>query len=99
MTTAVEDPSKYGVVLANEEGRVYNFIEKPQEFLGNKVNAGLYIMNLSVIDKIGLRPHHLERDVFPKLAEEGLIQCTQLTGFWMDIGQPKDYLTGIKYYL
>lgn len=99
MITDVEDPSKYGVVVANEEGKVLKFLEKPKEFVSNKINAGLYIFNNSVIDRIDLRPHYLERDIFPKLAEEGQIYCKKLTGFWMDIGQPKDYLTGVKYFL
>jgi mannose-1-phosphate guanylyltransferase len=86
MVTSVEDPSKYGVVFANEDGRLLKFIEKPKDFIGNKVNAGLYIFNTSVIDKIELRPHFLERDLFPKLADEGNIYCLNLTGFWMDIG-------------
>ena len=99
MVTSVEDPSKYGVVLPFEDGRVFKFIEKPKDFIGNKVNAGLYVFNTSVIDMIEIRPHFLERDLFPKLADEGKIYCMNLTGFWMDIGQPKDFLIGTKYYL
>jgi len=99
MITSVEDPSKYGVVLSDEDGRVQKFIEKPKDFIGNMVNAGLYIFNLSAIDRIEMRPHFLERELFPKLADEGLIYSMNLTKFWMDIGQPKDFLIGSKYYL
>ena len=99
MVTTVEDPSKYGVVMSGDDGLVTKFIEKPKEFISNKINAGLYIFNNSVLDKIEMRPHFLERDIFPKLAEEGELYCTQLKGFWMDIGQPKDFLLGTKYYL
>lgn len=52
-------------------GRVARFIEKPKEFITNRVNAGLYIFNKSIIERIALKPHFLERDIFPKLAEEG----------------------------
>lgn len=99
MVTQVEDPSKYGVIIANEDGRVTKFIEKPKEFFVNKINAGLYIFNNTIIDKIELRPHFLEREIFPKLAEDGQLYCIPLKGFWMDIGKPKDFLTGSKYYL
>ena len=76
ITTQVEDPSKYGVVQladGNNEnyGRIARFVEKPKEFITNRINAGLYIFNKSIIDKIELKPHFLERDIFPKLAEEG----------------------------
>lgn len=104
VTTQVEDPSKYGVVLmapgsTEEGGRVARFFEKPKEFVTNRVNAGLYIFNKSILDKIELKPHFLERDIFPHLAEEGQLFCCTLKGFWMDLGQPKDFLTGTKYYL
>lgn len=43
VVTKVEEPSKYGVVLYNESGCIKDFIEKPQEFISNKINAGLFI--------------------------------------------------------
>ena len=86
MVTNVEDPSKYGVVVANEDGRVTQFNEKSREFITNRINAGLYIFNNTILEKIQLRPSFLERDIFPKLAEEGQLYCTPLHGFWMDIG-------------
>lgn len=47
-----------------------------------------------MIDRIPNVPTSIEREIFPKMAEEqGLYQYT-LPGFWMDIGQPKDYLSG-----
>lgn len=40
VVTKVEEPSKYGVVLYNDVGCIEDFIEKPQEFISNKINAG-----------------------------------------------------------
>lgn len=40
VVTKVEEPSKYGVVLYSPNGCIENFIEKPQEFISNKINAG-----------------------------------------------------------
>jgi mannose-1-phosphate guanylyltransferase len=69
IVTQVEDPSKYGVVVMQktdqDQGRIAKFVEKPKEFLTNRVNAGLYIFDKSLIDRIELRPHFLERDLFP----------------------------------
>ena len=50
--TKVEEPSKYGVVCYDERGRIERFVEKPQEFVSNKINAGLYIFNTSILDRI-----------------------------------------------
>jgi mannose-1-phosphate guanylyltransferase len=57
------------------------------------------LFNNTIIDKIELKPHFLERDIFPKLAQQGQLRSLYLQGFWKDIGQPKDFLTCIKYYL
>ncbi|XP_039951513.1 mannose-1-phosphate guanyltransferase beta [Bactrocera tryoni] len=99
VVTKVEEPSKYGVVLYNEQGRIENFIEKPQEFVSNKINAGIYIFNPSVLDRIEVKPTSIEKEVFPVMADEGQLYAMELPGFWMDIGQPKDFLTGMCLYL
>lgn len=94
VVTKVEEPSKYGVVLYDEQGCIKNFIEKPQEFVSNKINAGIYIFNPSVLDRIEVKPTSIEKEVFPDMAQQQELYAMDLTGFWMDIGQPKDFLTG-----
>lgn len=93
--TKVEDPSKYGVVVANpDDGRIERFVEKPKVFVGDKINAGMYIFNKSIIKRIPEQPTSIERVIFPAMAEDNELYRYVLPGFWMDIGQPKDYLTG-----
>ena len=70
MVTEVEDPTKYGVVVADDNGKIAKFVEKPQVFISNKINAGLYLFNTSVIDRIENRPTSIEREIFPKMADE-----------------------------
>ena len=71
MVTEVEDPSKYGVVVADDSNQIKRFVEKPQHFISNKINAGLYLFNTSIIDRIENRPTSIEREIFPKMADEG----------------------------
>ncbi len=33
------------------------------------------------------------------MAADGELHCMELKGFWMDVGQPKDFLTGMCLYL
>jgi len=96
--TPVDDPSKFGVVL-HDEGAIRAFVEKPQTFVGNQINAGCYVMNCSVIDRVEDRPMMFERDIFPQLAEEKKLFAFDLEGYWADIGQPKDYLRGMVAHL
>lgn len=99
LVTKVEDPSKYGVVLMDERGEVDKFVEKPKVFVGDKINAGMYIISPAVLDRIELRPTSIEKEVFPAVAADKGLYAMTLPGFWMDIGQPKDYLTGVQLYL
>jgi len=68
MVTKVDEPSKYGVVVANEEGKIMQFVEKPKIYVGNKINAGIYIFNPQILDRIELKPTSIEKEIFPKMA-------------------------------
>ncbi len=46
-----------------------------------------------------LRPTSIEREVFPQMALDGQLFAMNLKGFWMDVGQPKDFLIGMALYL
>lgn len=83
VVTKVEEPSKYGVVLYDSAGCIANFIEKPQEFVSNKINAGLYILNPSVLSRIELKPTSIEKEVFPLMCKEKDLYAFELVGFWM----------------
>ncbi|KAJ3197047.1 mannose-1-phosphate guanyltransferase [Entophlyctis luteolus] len=102
MVTKVDDPSKYGVVVNRDGGQsssIEKFVEKPTEFISNKINAGIYIFNPTVLDRIEERPMSIEKEVFPFMAQDGQIHSMELPGFWMDVGQPKDFLTGTGLWL
>ena len=90
----VEDPSKYGVVVTDADGKVERFVEKPKNFVGDAINAGIYCLNPSVLDRIENRPTSIEKETFPLIAADGKLYAQELEGYWMDVGQPKDYLTG-----
>ncbi len=95
MVTKVEEPSRYGVVVYDAAGKIERFVEKPATFVGNRINAGLYVFNPSVLDRIEVRPTSIERDTFPAMAAAGELYAMDLKGFWMDVGQPGDYLVGM----
>ena len=101
VVTKVEEPSKYGVVVHKPDhpSRIDRFVEKPVEFVGNRINAGLYILNPSVLNRIELRPTSIEQETFPAIVKDGQLHSFDLEGFWMDVGQPKDFLSGTCLYL
>lgn len=100
VVTRVNDPSKYGVVVYDKEsGKIERFVEKPQTYVSNKINAGMYIFNPKMLDRIQLKPTSIEKEVFPSMAEDESLYAMELKGFWMDVGQPKDFLIGMDLYL
>eukprot|EP01053_Blabericola_migrator_P006210 Blabericola_migrator_1__6209@NODE_3134_length_2013_cov_61_236896_g1961_i0_p1_GENE_NODE_3134_length_2013_cov_61_236896_g1961_i0NODE_3134_length_2013_cov_61_236896_g1961_i0_p1_ORF_typecomplete_len391_score33_52NTP_transferase/PF00483_23/1_1e50Hexapep/PF00132_24/3_3e09Hexapep/PF00132_24/0_012NTP_transf_3/PF12804_7/6_2e10Hexapep_2/PF14602_6/0_014Hexapep_2/PF14602_6/0_001DUF4954/PF16314_5/1_4e05Fucokinase/PF07959_12/2_4e02Fucokinase/PF07959_12/0_021IspD/PF01128_19/0_0036_NODE_3134_length_2013_cov_61_ len=98
--TTVKDPSLYGVIQYDSgTGVIDKFIEKPQTWVGDCINAGLYLFNRSMIDRIEPRPTSIEKEVFPAMAADRQLYCFKLQGYWADIGKPKDFLEGTKLYL
>lgn len=41
----------------------------------------------------------MEKEIFPAVCRDGQLHAMELPGFWMDVGQPRDYLTGVGLYL
>mmetsp|Transcript_31793 Transcript_31793/g.31081 ORF Transcript_31793/g.31081 Transcript_31793/m.31081 type:complete len:123 (-) Transcript_31793:205-573(-) len=52
-----------------------------------------------MIDRIEAKPTSIEREIFPLMAKDGALYQLSLPGYWMDIGQPKDYISGQSLYL
>ena len=74
---------------------IKRFIEKPSKDKApsNLINAGVYVLSPKVFDYIPIgRAVSMEREVFPKLAEEGRLCGHFVNGLWMDIGKPEEYL-------
>lgn len=91
----VPDPSRYGAVEHDWEGRITRFVEKPEpgRAPSNLINAGVYVLEPEVLEYIPSgRRVSIETEVFPKLAEERKLYGFEHHGFWIDIGLPEDYL-------
>jgi len=91
----VEDPSRYGVAELTKENCVVRFVEKPprEEAPSNLANAGIYVLDPEIFDYIPSgRQVSIEREVFPKLADEGKLYGHDFEGLWIDIGKPEGYL-------
>lgn len=88
----VEDSSAYGLVRSGERGEVLEFLEKTGKRAPGEVNAGMYVLERSVLELVPPGENvSIERDVFPRLVGDGLYGL-RLDGYWMDIGTPERYL-------
>jgi mannose-1-phosphate guanylyltransferase len=93
--TPVDDPSSFGVVPTEDDGRVIGFIEKPPpgEAPTNMINAGIYVLEPSVLRRVpaGER-YNAERQLFPELVAAGAMCAFPTDAYWIDIGTPEKYL-------
>jgi mannose-1-phosphate guanylyltransferase len=90
---AVEDTASYGVVPTDGDGRVVEFLEKVDDPPTNRINAGAYVLEAAVADRIEAgRSVSFEREVFPAMAAEGVLYGYPAEGYWIDIGTPERYL-------
>jgi mannose-1-phosphate guanylyltransferase len=91
----LEEVSSYGVVVADADGRVRSFQEKPsmEEARSNLVNTGIYIFEPQVLEMI---PDGVEYDIggqlFPDLVRRDLpFYALNLPFTWIDIGNVRDF--------
>jgi NDP-sugar pyrophosphorylase family protein len=95
--TPVENPSAYGLVETDADGRVKRFTEKPKDpsqITTNNINAGIYVLESSTLDLMPRGVNYsIERGFFPSLLARGdLVRGHVHRGYWIDIGTPEKYL-------
>jgi mannose-1-phosphate guanylyltransferase len=92
--TPVDDPSAFGVVPTAADGRVEAFIEKPPpgEAPTNLINAGTYVLEPSVLDRIPAQGRaSIERETFPAMVADGCLYALATADYWLDAGRPELY--------
>lgn len=93
--TKVDDPSQFGVVPTDPDGRVQAFVEKPprDEAPTDLINAGYYVLEPSVLDRIPTgRKVNIERETFPAMVADGTLYAWSDDAYWLDVGTPERYL-------
>jgi mannose-1-phosphate guanylyltransferase len=91
----VVDPSAFGVVPTDAQGRVEAFVEKPpiEEAPTDLINAGIYVLEPSVLDRIADdRRVSIEREVFPAMVADGTLYALHDDAYWIDTGTPALYV-------
>jgi len=93
--TPVDDPSSFGVVPTDADGKVTAFIEKPprDEAPTNFINAGIYVLEPSVLGRIAPEVRvSIERETFPAMVADGTLYARGSDAYWLDTGTPDAYL-------
>lgn len=92
-----DDPREYGTVLAEADGSITGFSEKPtwenaKSFL---INTGTYLINDDILKMIPDKTEYdFSNDLFPRLIGSGKIfKCYKTDELWGDIGEFDSYLS------
>ena len=104
--TKVDDPSQFGVVPTDADGRVLAFVEKPprDEAPTDLINAGYYVLEPSVLERVPAgRKVNIERETFPAMVADRCLYARADPAYWLDVGTPErllqaslDVLTGVR---
>jgi len=98
----VPDPSRYGVLIVEEEtNKLLKFLEKSEytppegNLIPMPINAGVYLLEPDIFQYIEPKKKvSMEREVFPILAKEEKLYHYSIPGIWKDIGKPEELLEG-----
>ncbi|GAB2758274.1 NDP-sugar synthase [Salinifilum aidingensis] len=90
----VADPSHFGCVPTDADGRVTAFLEKTSEPPVDQVNAGCYVFRREVVEAIPAgRPVSVERETFPQLlAADAHLHGHVDSAYWLDMGTPEAFV-------
>jgi len=92
----VPNPQDYGVVVC-KNNIIQEFLEKPENPPSSYISSGLCLFSPEIFKyHPGLKFSMVERDLFPKLAQERKLGGFKFKGKWMDCGTFERYEKALK---
>lgn len=91
----VDDPTDFGIVQHEPDGRITRLLEKPKsnEVFSKTINTGLYVLEPEALSSVPYSTtYDFARDLFPRLLRnfEPVFGC-RLPGYWCDVGNLIQY--------
>lgn len=91
----------YGVLRADNEGKLVDIVEKPKEFVGNIVNVGIYQFTQTLLPylermTLSVRGEYELTEAVTYFAAEHEMQVIGHEGYWLSVGYPWHILLANK---
>ncbi|MGN0243345.1 MAG: glucose-1-phosphate adenylyltransferase [Lachnospiraceae bacterium] len=93
----MEEASRFGVVITDDEGRITEFEEKPEHPRSNKASMGIYIFDWKILKEsllaLSEQPNcDFGKHIIPYIHEKGERICAyEYQGYWKDVGTLSSY--------
>jgi glucose-1-phosphate adenylyltransferase len=89
-----EEAPRFGIMKVDEDSRICEFVEKPEQPPGNLASMGIYVFKwqlakdyLMADEQEPASRHDFGKDVIPKMLREGCrMFAYPFQGYWMDVG-------------
>lgn len=97
MPVPLEEASRFGIVIADEEGRITDFQEKPAVPKSNLASMGIYIFNwpllkAALLEKSDQMNCDFGKHIIPYCHENGKrLFAYEFNGYWKDVGTLESY--------
>jgi len=99
MRVPIEEAHRFGIVTADDDGLITEFVEKPKQPKSNLVSMGIYVFNKdALIDELALdaentaSKHDFGHSIVPKMIEDGKkLYAYAFDGYWRDVGTVQSY--------
>lgn len=87
---------RFGIVVADPDGQVVEYEEKPKRARGTIASMGIYVFRREVLEKAltngsGKHPHDLGGEVIPTLVRTVQTYAYPFQGYWADVGTVQAY--------
>ncbi|MDD2960209.1 MAG: glucose-1-phosphate adenylyltransferase [Lachnospiraceae bacterium] len=90
----MREASRFGIMNADEAGRILDFEEKPEHPKSNLASMGIYIFNWKLLRKMLVADmknpdssHDFGKDIIPELLNDGKnLHAYKFKGYWKDVG-------------
>ena len=92
-----EEASRFGIVVAGEDGKIQAFEEKPEKPRSNLASMGIYIFNWKVLKEALIAQAEVSGCDFGKhiipycFAKYGNLYTYEFHGYWKDVGTLSSY--------
>ena len=90
----MKEASRFGIMNTDDEGRIVEFEEKPENPKSNLASMGIYIFNWKLLRKMLLADmknqdsnHDFGKDIIPTMLNDGRkLYAYKFKGYWKDVG-------------